>query len=141
MPNEIYAELVITSASMRPDEITLLVGLEPTESWRTGEIFGAANVRRRKENGWVLASGLDRSKDLSQHLASLMAKIAPRSEQLRNLADCSIEVACVLYAYDYVPAMHFDSAIVSLVAAIGAEIDIDLYNLEGVRDSKDSDPT
>jgi hypothetical protein len=129
MPNEIYAELVITSRSLKPEEITDRVGLVPASIWKVGEQIGISS-RIRQENGWVLASGLDHSRDLREHLHSLMEKIAPTTDRLSDLAgDCEIEVACVLYAYDFIPEMHFDAGIVRAVAAIGAEIDLDLYNL------------
>ncbi len=40
-----------------------------------------------------------------------------------------IEIACVLWAYDYVPAMHLSRSAIQAFARLGAEVDLDLYYL------------
>ncbi len=100
MPNEIYAQLLVTSLRLEPDEITARTGLNPGRSWKTGDIASPATIMKRKENGngWILASGLDRSHDLDAHLTGLVKKIAPRIDRFRDLPECGIKVDCVLYA-------------------------------------------
>jgi hypothetical protein len=121
----------VTGSTLDPDEITRITGLQPAKIWHIGDTIGKGG-RKYKENGWKLDSGLERSKSLDDHLAALLAKIEPVLAALSKLdASYYKELACVIEAYCANPGMHFDRNMITLLAQLGAEIDIDLYCLGG----------
>ena len=129
MSNEISVYLVLSGFKNDPDEITAAMGLLPEEIWREGDPIGRT-IRLREESGWKLSSGMDKSTDLNEQIEALLNRLELVAPILSELGQtCYMEIACVLRAYDFVPAMHLERSTVQRIARIGAEIDIDFYCL------------
>jgi Domain of unknown function (DUF4279) len=127
--NEVTVSLTLTSTEGSPEDVTARTGLQPTESWRTGDRIGKT-VRLYTMNGWSLSSGLDSSAELDDHLRALLDLVEPVRPALSELSTrWELEVSCALYAREYVPACHFDRETIRRLASIGAEIDVDFYCL------------
>jgi hypothetical protein len=131
MEPEISVYFLLTGFEITPDEITSILGIEPSKSWSVGDTIEKTKLKR-KENGWTLSSGLDKSSELEEHLTSLFQQIQSKWSIFLNL--CSkyeAEISCTIYSYEAQgSAMHFDKAIIKYVAELNAEIDIDYYCLD-----------
>jgi hypothetical protein len=125
--NTVGASLILTSKDRSPDEVSALTGLRQSKVWMAGDLI-AGTTRPYGQNGWALESGFGSDADLEGHVRSLVETIRPVASVLKELAkDWDIEMSCTAHANSYVPALHFDRETVQVLAAIGAQIDIDLY--------------
>ena len=129
MGNEISVRFVISDFECDPEDISKLLSITPTVTWRVGESI-AGTIRRHKENGWRLDSPMNRSQEIDEQIKGLLSQLEPKAELLRHLAeDFYSEFSCIIYAYDYVPSINLSNETLSRMADLGAAIDIDLYCL------------
>lgn len=127
MGNEIKVRYSLSGFKCDPEEITRLVGLRPSKTWRMGDLI-EGTIRRDAENGWRIDSGLPNSSSLEEHLDRLLTLLEDKKENIAALAEsCYSEVSCIVYAIDYVPALTFEKEHLRRIVALGACIDIDLY--------------
>jgi Domain of unknown function (DUF4279) len=132
MSTEISISLSLAEFKCDPDEISTLLGIVPTETWRVDELINPRGTLRYQYNGWALKSQLDTSAGLEEHMESLLKQLEPQWEIFTELGNCyDIEFSCVIYMEfgDQVPAIHFNKDILQKVANLNAEIDVDLYVL------------
>jgi hypothetical protein len=82
---------------------------------------------QEKLNGWILNSGREKTVSLEEQIRALLDRLEPIKEKIRDaLAEDIVEVSCVIYAGS-VPALNFDSRVVTDISYLGASLDIDLY--------------
>ncbi len=78
-----YSTLRIFSDSLGPEQITQLLQVEPTRTFRKGELFGK---HERKTNGWFYCTqNLTSSKDDRRHLDLIIAALDGKDAQMREL--------------------------------------------------------
>ncbi|MEG3898838.1 MULTISPECIES: DUF4279 domain-containing protein [unclassified Microcoleus] len=131
MESEIYAYFMLTGMEFEPEEVTAKVSINPTETWRKGDLINPRGTRRHKENGWSVYSQIEKSADLEEHINSVLEQLQPGWVPLLELCKCyAAEIACVIYyRRGSVPAIHFAPDIVAQAAKLNAEIDVDFYVL------------
>ena len=139
MAPEISIHLILTGFSCDPDEITTLTNIEPAKVWRTGDpITPNSSSYVRKENGWRVSSQIDRTIASGEYIAfeeyvkSTLDQLQIGWQPLVDLCKrYDAELACAIYLYfeGQSPAIHFDKEIIQRIAALNAEIDIDIYVL------------
>ena len=116
-----------------PAEITARVGVEPTESWRRGDLCSRTR-RERKFSRWKLYSRLERSRELEAHVRDVLAQLDanPRGFQAvsREFGGC---MQLVGYFYQDYPGLHFDREITEGLARYSLEVDFDFYGLYSPR--------
>jgi hypothetical protein len=100
-----YATLRIYSNSIDPDEITLLLGINPTSIQRCGELVQSSRKTNtaHKLNGWFLTSdGALESRDIRQHLNWLLDQLASKEAAIRSLQleNCRMDISCYWLARD-----------------------------------------
>jgi hypothetical protein len=127
--NEAEVYFALYGPDLDPDEVTRIVGLEPTSVTRRAE-------PRPKHSIWKVSSGKIENDtiDVYDMSAALVARLAPFSHKLalakRQLnADAVLEVVLWITTDQSksTPAIGFDSSVLSFVVAVGATIDIDTY--------------
>ena len=131
MRSEIKADFVLVDATLDPDRVTSLLGIQPTEIWRAGELRGKSPLLRHVNNGWVLSSGLPVTSGLEEHTKALLDQIEPAWDAAVALGDqFYAEFAYAVYSYGGDrPAIHFDSETVRRAAELHAAFDVDLFVL------------
>ncbi len=131
MESEIYAYFMLTGMEFDPDEVTTKVSINPTETWRKGDLINLRGTRRHQENGWSVYSKIEKSADLEEHINSVLEQLHAGWIPLLELCKCyAAEIACVIYyRRGSVPAIHFDPDIIAQAAKLNAEIDVDFYVL------------
>ncbi len=111
------------------EEITALLGFEPSEAWNIGDI-NPQNGMPRKFMSWRLSSGLDDKNPLDEHLKYLFQCLKPRTSLLRQLwVDFDLTLQCVGY---FAPSSHgasFSREQVRVAAQLGLEFVLDFYYL------------
>jgi len=123
---ETIVRLKLRSRIYSPEKLVELSGLNCQRSWRIGERRGKSGIVE-EDNGCVVESGLPKSATLDEHMAALLAVLAPCTAQLRSLSEhTDIELSCVVYGKT-VPALNFSRKTIDQIAGLGASLDIDLY--------------
>jgi len=105
--DEHYAYFKI-SGDFDPAEITARVGVQPSESWKRGDICPKRQVERTFSR-WRLNSRLGRDQALEEHVRDVLAQLGVNPEGFRTLssefAGCMQLVGLFREGY---PRLHFD---------------------------------
>ena len=129
MNDEYYVRLRLCSQTHPPAQITEAVGLKPDKEWQIGDRRANTTIVERS-HGWIVDSQCDRDASFSEHLSALMERILPFSSNIHSLRnECSIELSCVLYSHAANPGLWIDRQTMQSLAALGAELDVDIYFL------------
>jgi hypothetical protein len=134
---KIASHFILTGVGFDPDEITSLLGVQPTRTWRFDDPV-PRTLLRRKHDAWFLSIGYERLDE--EHTIDLMSQVRRIFDRLQpdtaKLIDICTRLklqpvlSCVLYIEgNDRPAVHFDTDIVQWLAQLQAEIDVDLYYL------------
>jgi Domain of unknown function (DUF4279) len=115
--------------SFEPAEVTARIGLEPTESWRKGEI-DSKTQRERRVSRWSLRSRLPETEPLEGHIRDVLAQLDVRGEAVREVArQAEACMQLVAYFYGDYPGLHFDRDITEGLARYALDVDFDFYYL------------
>jgi hypothetical protein len=115
-----YATLRIIG--LNPDEVTLRLGLSPTDSFVRGDVRHAAPMRH---DGWFLDSkdAVD-SKDVRRNLDWILDQLTPQRDALRALIERGAKIDITCY---WVSARGHGGPIISTVQSKKlAELEIDV---------------
>lgn len=121
MRNEISVEFILTGLELNPEEITDLLKISPTSTWKLGDLIGKS-ILGHKHNGWSLKSNLENSVDLEEHITYVLQKLLPSWQKLVDICyQYDAEISCVIYSYEaQAPAIHFNKDIIRRVAELNA---------------------
>ncbi len=130
MATRILAEFKLTGTNFNPEEVTSLLGIVPTKTWRKDDQT-LDSLLTRKRDGWRLSTGEEESLDLNNQLRPVLDQLKPHFSKIKDVcARLHLEVEmgfAVNVENGETPALHFDKDIVQIAADLNAEIDIDLY--------------
>ncbi len=95
----IQVKYVLTNFVVDPAEITRILGIQPSRTWRKGEIIPKTSLPH-KSNGWLVESGLANTAEFEEHLDSLATALSPTIKKISNLPNgIEAEISCVIYIY------------------------------------------
>ncbi len=143
MKSEIYVSFNLIGLDFNPDDITNKLGINPTKTWRVGDLIHPKTILKRKENGWSLQSQLNKYYQLEEHLKYLLNKIQPKSDFLKEICSKNYgELSCAIYVRgEERPSIHLDRDIITKINKLNCEIDIDLYFLPDEFDKQNNGET
>jgi hypothetical protein len=128
---EIAVSLDIHSFKRRPDQISKLLGLTPTRTWSHGDAI-PKTILKRKSNHWILDAPCERTAPLSEQVDSLLEQVFPIAEKFASLPkEAKVQLFCVVYDHERSVVLGFSEQAIAKIAALGAEINIDYYDLSG----------
>jgi hypothetical protein len=76
----IKARLILTGMNVDPDEISRVIGLTPTKTWRRGEQRARSDLRW-EHDGWMLSTSEQASLDLEAEIQKLLGNIRTTSRK------------------------------------------------------------
>lgn len=125
--NRQYAYFTLTG-EFDPADISKQVGVEPSDSWRKGELHKRGYERRFSR--WSLRSQLPDSADLEEHVRNVLAQMDAHEQGFVAITRdhvCWMEL--VGYFHAGYPGLSFDRAIVQGLAKYRLAVDFDFYGL------------
>jgi hypothetical protein len=135
-PNEFRAYFTLTG-EFEPADITVLIGLHPTEQWRKGEKFGQIKQLERKFSRWSLGTRLPRQSFLEDHVLDVLAQLEPVKERVAALkSEWEPNLAMVAYFKENPQGFFFSRNVTSALAEMKLGMDLSLY-YEGEDESAD----
>jgi hypothetical protein len=130
MASEFYAKLGIYSDSITPDEVTSLLGIRCEKSYQEGDLIVRPHATlRQQQNAWIIYSQCPGNSALEDHVKDLLARVSACLDKIKNISDhpgTTVELGCVFYSKN-APPLFFTKDMISTLARMGAEIDIDMY--------------
>ena len=75
---------------LEPDEITAILGIEPTDSYRNGAAFYAPSGEKRgtrRQGAWMYSENLDDVKSLEESCDFFLEKLSGIEKQIRSILD------------------------------------------------------
>ncbi len=116
-----------------PGVVTEALGIAPTSAWAEGDPLPGGPAIRRTSSVWMLQSPLPLQAHVDDHIEALIPLLEPLKERIRDCAGrFSTGIGCAIYYYqDFTPGIHFSQEAVQRIAALGLDIDLDLYFLGG----------
>jgi hypothetical protein len=126
-----YAYFGIKADMLPLEEITAVLGLQPTESWRKGDV--GQYVKQRPDSGWCLHSPLPRTNlRIDEHVEALLPLLEARGEFVRELGDrFQTYLACVGHFSKSSPGFFLSKAVTRRLSLLGLSLDCDLYLDDG----------
>jgi hypothetical protein len=126
--NQQYAYFTVVDG-FDPAEITVRVGIPPTECWRRGDICPRRQMER-KFSRWSLHSRLGREHDLEAHVADVLAQLDAHAEAFAAVSrEFGGVMQLVGHFYREYPGLHFGPQLVEGLARYGLSVDFDFYGL------------
>jgi hypothetical protein len=121
--------LSVTSDTVLPEDVTLILQLTPTESWRRGDPGPRDGSLSRKFNAWYFDPLGDGPGECDQKMKALLQMLASSSSRISELAvRCSVCISVVYRGYRcQMWGLHWSAETVQSIAAFGVDIDLDLY--------------
>lgn len=128
----IYFE--ITATHMNPDAVTEKLGIQPSESYRNGDLIEDSFYNYRKRSSWNLSSGYQEDLYLDESFKKVVDPLRSKIEVINDLcrefgASCHLIVVSEMFN-GQAPAMGFPADVVKFAADVHANIDLDLYPWE-----------
>jgi hypothetical protein len=134
-PNQQYAYFTVTGL-FDPAEISNDVGIDPTHSWKHGDV-NPLNSLERKFSRWSLESRLSRDADLPDHIVDVLDQLDEHREAFRKIVSAydgkderfGAWIQLVGYFHSYYPGFNLSSSSVARLAVYGLSVDFDFYYL------------
>jgi hypothetical protein len=110
--------------------VTKLAGFEPTESWVVGQPMRKRPDVAHRHSRWTFKSPLPLIAPVEEHLDALVSALETHATGIRAvLSRFPAEIGCAVYFRTFTPGIHLPQQLLARVAALGLDIDFDLYFL------------
>src|SRR5579859_3905963 len=94
---EIYSTIRVFSDDIAPDEITNLLKIQPSETFRKGDSHNRGKLKR-KANGWFYCTkDLSSSKDGRRHIDLILAALDGKGASVQELQSRGCEIDITSY--------------------------------------------
>ena len=129
LTNMVFTTLVIRGKNLVPQEVTEVIGIVPTKSFKRGDI---RNGDKKWPHGyWELESkNFVESVDLAVHLEWLAAKLEPSKAELVKLIGqegIDAELSCFWILPSSYESLSLSADLLRCLASLGVRIQFDVY--------------
>lgn len=133
--NKIKLNLYIFDFEIPFEEISKIIGIEPTSIRIKGEARTKNNILKIEENCWVLSSGLDEDQDFEAHLNAIIEIIKQNLKGFKTVCkEYYTELSCIVKISENeeisTPSIHLTKDAIGILAQINASIDYDIYLID-----------
>ncbi len=129
---ENHVRLVFTSKNIRPDEISVSIGVKGDQMWAAGDKRSKTEILET-ENGLFIESKLPKNLDLMTHIKWMIRTFNGLEDKFLSFSEipgCEIQLTCAIYSNN--APLNFEKFITNWLGCIGASLDIDLYDSSSI---------
>jgi len=130
MKNEIFIYFRIKGFDCEDKQISSLLDLVPSKTWRKGDIRVPNTILKHSENGWELSIYKKNITYVDNSLEDLFKLIKKSKKELSLMKNVTKTFTIALYFQETAPSITYNSKIISFLNEIGAEIEHDIYNTD-----------
>src|SRR5574340_1223427 len=132
MEPEIKVDFLI-AGNFDPEEITNVLGISPTKSWKKGDLISGTTIAR-KFDGWILsAAERSDSNEVEEHIKPLLTKLLPLKDRIAEVYkefELEAEINCAVYVTDETPVLYMSAVTLREISELNASVDIDIILLD-----------
>ncbi len=116
---------------LNPDEISKLLGSDPTVSWRKGDVLIGHNItpRTAKTGSWRLSAKRREPEDLEAQILELLAALSQDMAIWRGLSlRYKTDLFCGIYMSSFNDGLPLTSETLLALGLRGIALDLDIYD-------------
>lgn len=126
MKNEMYVYLGIEQFDNDPEEITNLVGLQPTSISRIGDPIGKSKLKC-KHNYWAYRVDAKDNFELEYLIREVLSKFENKEKLKEAIGLGKGYIVCVLFDHDTEPSLEISSELMQEIAELKCAFWLDFY--------------
>ena len=129
---EIRVHLIITKFNCSGSDISRILDICPTETWRKGDPVAPNAWILCKDDRWMFTSPVvDETNDFTEQVHALLSAIEDRAHKFKGLPkDVEISIYCAVDDCRIITDAKFTREQIALLANIGASIEFDVTTYE-----------
>ncbi|MFK7895533.1 MAG: DUF4279 domain-containing protein [Myxococcota bacterium] len=126
----VRVSLRVFGESLEPDEVSALLGREPTRCHRAGDKTGANGSSSVEPTGaWILDSWVSEKAEVEEHVESLLGALSNDSDEWENLTSrFSASLLCSVFLDQYNEGFELSPRVGQSLADRGLVIAFDIYS-------------
>ncbi len=127
---KISVSLRILSDTLSVNEITNILGVDPTRIFEKGSLSSPRNPKSLTRNSsvWIFESKLHESEELEKHVDIILSFVEDHNEQFKTLVSkCEIDIYCGYFSDNGQGSIVFTSKLLKRLAPFSIDVIIDLY--------------
>ena len=129
----VRASLRVFGDSLEPDEVSALIGREPTRSHRKGDKSapeaGARAGAVEQTGAWILDSWLPEKAEIEEHVEALLSAVSNDSDEWASLTSrFSASILCSAFLDQYNEGFELSPRLAQSLADRGLVIAFDIYS-------------
>lgn len=125
--DEHHVFFAVVGFTEHPRNISLIAGVEADDFWVEGETFtDVMPEARRRENRWIISSGLSRDASHRDHFERLLYRLRPLADRLPELQEhyrCGIGVSRFFFMDD--PRFYLPDELIAAFHELGLDVGFD----------------
>lgn len=121
--------LRVFGESLEPDEVSALLGREPTRSHRAGDATAKNSSSVEPTGAWILDSWVSEKAEVEEHVESLLSSLSNDSDEWENLTSrFSASLLCSIFLDQYNEGFELSPRVGQALADRGLVIAFDIYS-------------
>ena len=130
MEHEAHVFFAVFEFGQDISAVTQLAGFEPTKAWVVGQPMRTHPDVTHRHSRWTFQSQLPLSAPVEEHLDALLSALESHSTGIHAVtARFPTEICCAVYFRRFTQGFHLPQQLLARVAALGLDLDFDLYFL------------
>ena len=127
---QIITRLNVVGFSGEASEITRVLRIEPTKTWREGDLRDPKATIKHRDNGWSLKSPVDPHHTTPGESVAALLAVLPDLEAFNRLpTEAEVWLSCTIYGLTERPYFELSAESLAKLASIRASLDVDTYDL------------
>lgn len=112
-----------------PEELTRLLGCQPTQAWRKDDVIPDKRYHRVAKTGsWILEGSLPEAAEIEEQVAALLAKVTGDLAVWQRLsAEFEPDIFCGVFLDDCNRSFGLSPRLMRMLSERGIEIGFDIY--------------
>lgn len=125
----VRASLRVFGDALEPEEVSALLGHEPTRCHRKGDKCGPHGVSIEPTGAWILDSRISEKAEVEDHVESILALLSTDGDEWASLTErFSASILCGLFLDQYNEGFELSPRLCKAIASRGLVIAFDLYS-------------
>ena len=125
----VRASLRVLGDALEPDEVSALLGHEPTRCHRKGDKCGPHGASIEPTGAWILDSRISEKSEVEDHVESILALLTSDCDEWASLTErFSASILCGVFLDQYNEGFELSPRLCKSLANRGLVIAFDIYS-------------
>lgn len=125
----VRVSLRVLGDSLEPEEVSALLGRDPTRCHRKGDPMGSGGSSVEPTGAWILDSTLSEKEEIEDHIESLLSSVSNDPDEWEQLTNrFSASILCSTFLDQYNEGFELSPRIARSLAERGLVTAIDIYS-------------